>query len=81
VAAAISLADVAGLWYALTRLQHRNISAAHKAQAVGLGWAASDALLVRTVPIVTGAMAAAEFTGAHIASAIGANIYLVSQRV
>jgi hypothetical protein len=37
VAAAISLTDVAGLWYAISRFTHRNISNSHKCQAVGLG--------------------------------------------
>lgn len=37
MAAAISLTDVAGLWYAITKFTHRNISNSHKFQAVGLG--------------------------------------------
>jgi hypothetical protein len=41
IAAAISGADVVGLWYALTKLPHRNISNSHKFQAVALGEAAA----------------------------------------
>lgn len=37
VAALISLTDVVGLWYALSKFSHRNISNSHKFQAVGLG--------------------------------------------
>lgn len=35
--ALISFVDVAGLYFALTQLTHRNISQNHKFQAVGLG--------------------------------------------
>ena len=35
--ALIGFIDVAGLYYALTQLTHRNISQNHKFQAVGLG--------------------------------------------
>lgn len=37
VAAAISVTDVVGLWYAISRFVHRNISNSHKFQAIGLG--------------------------------------------
>lgn len=37
VAAAISITDVVGLWYAISKFTHRNISNSHKCQAVGLG--------------------------------------------
>jgi hypothetical protein len=33
----IGFTDVAGLYFALTQLTHRNISQNHKFQAVGLG--------------------------------------------
>lgn len=35
--ALIGFVDVAGLYFALTQLTHRNISQNHKFQAVGLG--------------------------------------------
>lgn len=35
--ALIGFIDVAGLYFALTQLTHRNISQNHKFQAVGLG--------------------------------------------
>lgn len=37
VAAVISITDVVGLWYAISKFTHRNISNSHKFQAVGLG--------------------------------------------
>eukprot|EP00850_Spirogloea_muscicola_P014333 SM000102S09191 [mRNA] locus=s102:145521:148043:+ [translate_table: standard] len=66
--AAISFADLAGLYYALTKVTHRNISFDHKFQAVGLGecpgpsiaqlvvlvtgWALADALVHHLAPLV-----------------------------
>eukprot|EP00850_Spirogloea_muscicola_P022468 SM000296S11303 [mRNA] locus=s296:37848:40797:- [translate_table: standard] len=50
--AAISFADLAGLYYALTKVTHRNISFDHKFQAVGLGWALADALVHHVAPLV-----------------------------
>ncbi|KAL2520994.1 hypothetical protein Fot_24917 [Forsythia ovata] len=45
--ALIGFIDVAGLYFALTQLTHRNISQNHKFQAVGLGWAFADSVLHR----------------------------------
>ncbi|KAJ4869499.1 hypothetical protein Rs2_48943 [Raphanus sativus] len=42
--AMIGFIDVAGLYFALAQLTHRNISQNHKFQAVGLGWAFADAV-------------------------------------
>jgi hypothetical protein len=42
--ALIGFIDVAGLYFALTQLTHRNISQNHKFQAVGLGMYMIDTL-------------------------------------
>ncbi|XP_048593572.1 transmembrane protein 147 isoform X2 [Brassica napus] len=49
--AMIGFIDVAGLYFALAQLTHRNISQNHKFQAVGLGWAFADAVLHRLAPL------------------------------
>ncbi|KAL0649544.1 hypothetical protein Bca4012_092235 [Brassica carinata] len=51
--AMIGFIDVAGLYFALAQLTHRNISQNHKFQAVGLGWAFADAVLHRFVDVAT----------------------------
>ncbi|CAA6667484.1 unnamed protein product [Spirodela intermedia] len=53
--ALIGFVDVAGLYFALTQLTHRNISQNHKFQAVGLGWAFADSVLHRLAPLWVGA--------------------------
>ncbi|KAG8043238.1 hypothetical protein GUJ93_ZPchr0111g33296 [Zizania palustris] len=57
--------DVAGLYFALTQLTHRNISQNHKFQAVGLGWAFADSVLHRLAPLWIGARGL-EFTWEYI---------------
>ncbi|KAJ8460005.1 hypothetical protein OPV22_032931 [Ensete ventricosum] len=49
--ALIGFTDVAGLYFALTQLTHRNISQNHEFQAVGLGWAFEDSILHRLAPL------------------------------
>ncbi|KAK1268274.1 hypothetical protein QJS04_geneDACA006567 [Acorus gramineus] len=74
--ALIGFIDVAGLYFALTQLTHRNISQNHKFQAVGLGWAFADSVLHRLAPLWVGARGL-EFTWEHILQGIEANANLV----
>ncbi|KAG6536767.1 transmembrane protein 147-like [Zingiber officinale] len=74
--ALIGFIDVAGLYFALTQLTHRNISQNHKFQAVGLGWAFADSVLHRLVPLWVGARGL-EFTWEYIFQGIEANADLV----
>ncbi|WIA19144.1 hypothetical protein OEZ85_003792 [Tetradesmus obliquus] len=76
IAAAISGADVAGLWYALTKLPHRNISNSHKFQAVALGWAFVCALLFQLAPILAAFLGSPDFSFSHVLGAVTANIHL-----
>ncbi|KAL3351585.1 hypothetical protein AABB24_019921, partial [Solanum stoloniferum] len=68
--------EVAGLYFALTQLTHRNISQNHKFQAVGLGWAFADSVLHRLVPLWFGARGL-EFTWDYILQGLEANANLV----
>ncbi|KAH9603462.1 hypothetical protein KSS87_012058 [Heliosperma pusillum] len=72
----IGLVDVAGLYYALTQLTHRNISQNHKFQAVGLGWAFADSVLHRLAPLWVGARGL-EFTWEFVLQGLEANAHLV----
>uniref|UniRef100_A0A0E0KJF7 BOS complex subunit TMEM147 n=1 Tax=Oryza punctata TaxID=4537 RepID=A0A0E0KJF7_ORYPU len=72
----IGLIDVAGLYFALTQLTHRNISQNHKFQAVGLGWAFADSVLHRLAPLWIGARGL-EFTWEYIFQGLEANANLV----
>ncbi|XP_010941886.1 uncharacterized protein [Elaeis guineensis] len=72
----INFIDVAGLYFALTQLTHRNISQTHKFQAVGLGWAFADSVLHRLVPLWVGARGL-EFTWEYIYQGLEANANLV----
>ncbi|KAL6504377.1 hypothetical protein OROGR_026300 [Orobanche gracilis] len=74
--ALIGFIDVAGLYFALTQLTHRNISQNHKFQAVGLGWAFSDSVLHRLAPLWVGARGL-EFTWDYILQGLEANANLV----
>lgn len=74
--ALIGFIDVAGLYFALTQLTHRNISQNHKFQAVGLGWAFADSVLHRLAPLWIGARGL-EFTWEYIYQGIEANANLV----
>lgn len=74
--ALIGFIDVAGLYFALTQLTHRNISQNHKFQAVGLGWAFADSVLHRLAPLWVGARGL-EFTWDYILQGIEANANLV----
>ncbi|KAK6131160.1 hypothetical protein DH2020_035100 [Rehmannia glutinosa] len=70
--ALIGFIDVAGLYFALTQLAHRNISQNHKFQAVGLGWAFADSVLHRLAPLWMGARGL-EFTWDYILQGLEAN--------
>ncbi|KAL6894002.1 hypothetical protein ACP4OV_008100 [Aristida adscensionis] len=72
----IGFIDVAGLYFALTQLTHRNISQNHKFQAVGLGWAFADSVLHRLAPLWIGARGL-EFTWEFIFQGLEANANLV----
>ncbi|XP_038970273.1 transmembrane protein 147 [Phoenix dactylifera] len=72
----INFIDVAGLYFALTQLTHRNISQNHKFQAVGLGWAFADSVLHRLAPLWVGARGL-EFTWEYIFQGFEANANLV----
>lgn len=74
--ALIGFIDVAGLYFALTQLTHRNISQNHKFQAVGLGWAFADSVLHRLAPLWVGARGL-EFTWEYILQGLEANANLV----
>nr|KJB63774.1 hypothetical protein B456_010G015600 [Gossypium raimondii] len=74
--AVIGFIDVAGLYFALTQLTHRNISQNHKFQAVGLGWAFADSVLHRLAPLWVGARGL-EFTWDFILQGLEANANLV----
>ncbi|KAL0438634.1 UNVERIFIED_CONTAM: hypothetical protein Slati_2346400 [Sesamum latifolium] len=74
--ALIGFIDVAGLYFALTQLAHRNISQNHKFQAVGLGWAFADSVLHRLAPLWVGARGL-EFTWDYILQGLEANANLV----
>ncbi|CAK9150357.1 unnamed protein product [Ilex paraguariensis] len=74
--ALIGFIDVAGLYFALTQLTHRNISQNHKFQAVGLGWAFADSVLHRLAPLWVGARGL-EFTWDYILQGVEANANLV----
>ncbi|KAJ0024020.1 hypothetical protein Pint_08872 [Pistacia integerrima] len=74
--ALIGFIDVAGLYFALTQLTHRNISQNHKFQAVGLGWAFADSVLHRLAPLWVGARGL-EFTWDYILQGLEANANLV----
>ncbi|CAM8923626.1 unnamed protein product [Rhodiola kirilowii] len=74
--AVIGLIDVAGLYFALTQLTHRNISQNHKFQAVGLGWAFADSVLHRLLPLWVGARGL-EFTWDYVLQGLEANANLV----
>ncbi|KAJ0961053.1 hypothetical protein J5N97_000954 [Dioscorea zingiberensis] len=74
--AMIGFIDVAGLYFALTQLTHRNISQNHKFQAVGLGWAFADSVLHRLAPLWIGARGL-EFTWEYIFQGLEANANLV----
>ncbi|KAJ6320804.1 hypothetical protein OIU78_016074 [Salix suchowensis] len=74
--ALIGFIDVAGLYFALTQLTHRNISQNHKYQAVGLGWAFADSVLHRLAPLWVGARGL-EFTWDFILQGLEANANLV----
>ncbi|XP_061961929.1 uncharacterized protein LOC133682557 isoform X2 [Populus nigra] len=74
--ALIGFIDVAGLYFALTQLTHRNISQNHKFQAVGLGWAFADSVLHRLAPLWVGARGL-EFTWDFILQGLEANANLV----
>ncbi|KAG6425210.1 hypothetical protein SASPL_115636 [Salvia splendens] len=76
VKALIGFIDVAGLYYALTQLTHRNISQNHKFQAVGLGWAFADSVLHRLAPLWVGARGL-EFTWDYMLQGLEANANLV----
>ncbi|KAJ4881748.1 hypothetical protein Rs2_38803 [Raphanus sativus] len=69
--AMIGFIDVAGLYFALAQLTHRNISQNHKFQAVGL-----DAVLHRLAPLWVGARGL-EFTCDYVLHGIEANANLV----
>ncbi|CAL5332329.1 unnamed protein product [Camellia sinensis] len=73
--ALIGFIDVAGLYFALTQLTHRNISQNHKFQAVGLGWAFADSVLHRLAPLWVGARGL-EFTWDYILQGLEANANL-----
>ncbi|CAL1410884.1 unnamed protein product [Linum trigynum] len=73
--ALIGLVDVAGIYFALTQLTHRNISQNHKFQAVGLGWAFADSILHRLAPLWVGARGL-EFTWDYILQGLEANANL-----
>ncbi|KNA20734.1 hypothetical protein SOVF_049670 [Spinacia oleracea] len=74
--ASIGFVDVAGLYFALTQLTHRNISQNHKFQAVGLGWAFADSVLHRLAPLWVGARGL-EFTWEYVLQGLEANANLV----
>ncbi|KAH9692726.1 transmembrane protein 147 [Citrus sinensis] len=74
--ALIGFIDVAGLYFALTQLTHRNISQNHKFQAVGLGWAFADSVLHRLAPLWVGARGL-EFTWDYLLQGLEANANLV----
>ncbi|KAH8516512.1 hypothetical protein H0E87_004741 [Populus deltoides] len=74
--ALIGFIDVAGLYFALTQLTHRNISQNHKFQAVGLGWAFADSVLHRLAPLWVGSRGL-EFTWDYILQGLEANANLV----
>ncbi|CAG7896910.1 hypothetical protein BRARA_H00399 [Brassica rapa] len=74
--AMIGFIDVAGLYFALAQLTHRNISQNHKFQAVGLGWAFADAVLHRLAPLWVGARGL-EFTWDYVLQGLEANANLV----
>ncbi|CAB4296398.1 unnamed protein product [Prunus armeniaca] len=76
--ALIGFIDVAGLYFALTQLTHRNISQNHKFQAVGLGWAFADSVLHRLAPLWVGARGL-EFTWDYILQGLEANANLLSE--
>ncbi|KAK8963994.1 hypothetical protein KSP40_PGU009896 [Platanthera guangdongensis] len=72
----IGFIDVAGIYFALTQLTHRNISQTHKFQAVGLGWAFADSVLYRLAPLWIGARGL-EFTWEYVFQGLEANANLV----
>ncbi|KMZ61998.1 Transmembrane protein [Zostera marina] len=74
--AIIGFTDIAGIYFVLTQLTHRNISQNHKFQAVGLGWAFADSALHRLLPLWVGARGL-EFTWEHILQGLEANANLV----
>ncbi|KAF3456042.1 hypothetical protein FNV43_RR00685 [Rhamnella rubrinervis] len=73
--ALIGFIDVAGLYFALTQLTHRNISQNHKFQAVGLGWAFTDSVLHRLAPLWVGARGL-KFTWDYILQGLESNANL-----
>ncbi|KAL5217157.1 hypothetical protein ABZP36_017841 [Zizania latifolia] len=76
----IGFIDVAGLYFALTQLTHRNISQNHKFQAVGLGWAFADSFLHHLVPLWIGARGL-EFTWEYIFQGLEANAKLLLEEI
>ncbi|XP_018463870.1 uncharacterized protein LOC108835064 [Raphanus sativus] len=74
--AMIGFIDVAGLYFSLAQLTHRNISENHKFQAVDLGWAFPDSVLHRLVPLWVGARGL-EFTWDYVLQGLEANANLV----
>uniref|UniRef100_A0A0E0GU85 BOS complex subunit TMEM147 n=1 Tax=Oryza nivara TaxID=4536 RepID=A0A0E0GU85_ORYNI len=76
----IGFIDVAGLYFALTQLTHRNISQNHKFQAVGLGWAFADSVLHRLAPLWIGARGL-EFTWEYIFQGLEANANLLLEEI
>ncbi|MCL7046824.1 hypothetical protein MKW94_006267 [Papaver nudicaule] len=74
--ALIGFVDVAGIYFALTQLTHRNISQHHKFQAVGLGWAFADSVLHRLAPLWVGARGL-EFTWEYVLQGLESNANLV----
>lgn len=72
----VSLVDVVCLWAALTKWTHRNISNAHKLQAVGLGWGFADSLL-RRAPLLLAAVWRNEQTWEFVQYGVQSNIQLI----
>lgn len=72
----ISLVDVIGVWFAIAKVQHRNISNSHKYQAVGLGWAFADSAITRFFPLLLGSRSP-EFEPSLIVTAIASNVVLI----
>lgn len=74
--AVIGMLDGAGLFYALTQLSLRNISSSHKFQSIGLGWALSESLSQRLLPLWVGA-GGMEFKWDYIFTALESNSALI----
>ncbi|KAI3776803.1 hypothetical protein L1987_46593 [Smallanthus sonchifolius] len=73
--ALIGFIDVAGLYFALTQLTHKNISQNHKFQVVGLGCPFAESVLDRLAPLWVGARGL-EFTWDYILQGLEANANL-----